>query len=90
MWPATVFSVARGNIQDNFQIWSILQLVNVSVSVEANLNWDLLQTMRGLLKVAPEPNYLPTPAIRKTYACHLVIFVSEEISFFEDAIKSVV
>jgi len=25
--------------------------------------------------------------IRTTYACHLVIFISEEISLFEDSIK---
>jgi len=52
MWPATVFSVACGNIQENLQIWNILQLVTVNVSVEANLTWDLLQPMRRLLKVA--------------------------------------
>jgi len=56
MWSATAFSVARGSIQEILQMWNILQLVTVNVGVEANLNLDLLQTIRGLLKVASEPN----------------------------------
>jgi len=43
MWPATAFTVARGSIQENLQIWNILQLITVDVRAEANLNWDLLQ-----------------------------------------------
>jgi len=43
MWPATAFTVDRGNIQENLQIWNILQLITVNVCVEANLNRDLFQ-----------------------------------------------
>ena len=44
MWSATALSIARESIQEILQIWNILQLVTVNVSIEANLNWDLLQT----------------------------------------------
>ena len=40
--PTTVFSVARGSIHENLQIWIILQLITVNVSAEANLKQDLL------------------------------------------------
>ena len=43
MWPATAFTVARGNIQKNLQIWNFLQPITVNVRAEANLNRDLLQ-----------------------------------------------
>jgi len=42
MWPVTTFSVARGNIQENLQIWNILEIITVKVNAEANLNRDLL------------------------------------------------
>ena len=41
--PATAFSVARGSIQENRQIWNILQLITVNANAEVNLNWDLFQ-----------------------------------------------
>jgi len=34
MWPATTFSVFRGNIQENLQILNILQLITVNFSAE--------------------------------------------------------
>ena len=42
MWPATAFSVARGSIQENHQIRTILPLITVNVSGEGNVSQDLL------------------------------------------------
>jgi len=42
MWPVAWFSVACGSIQEKLQIWNFLQLITVNVSVEANLNRDVL------------------------------------------------
>jgi len=42
MWQATAFTVARGSIQENLQIWNFLQPITVNVRAEANLNRDLL------------------------------------------------
>jgi len=39
---ATAFSVARGTFRKNHQVWNFLELIAVKVSVQANLNRDLL------------------------------------------------
>jgi len=74
MWPATTFLVARGSIQKNLQIRNFLYLIAVKVGAEANLNrvvtlfhsklrnYDPPQNM-DFLKVAPDPNQLPTPGL---------------------------
>jgi len=69
----TAFSVARGSIHENLQIWNILQhiTVNVSAGAETNLNQDLLQSpLEGTAlhctrpsEIGPEPNALPTPGL---------------------------
>ena len=40
MWPATTFSLARGSIHENIQIWNIFEIVTVDAT--AILNHDLL------------------------------------------------
>jgi len=44
------FSVARGSIQENLQIWNILEIITVNVRPEANLSHNLLPfTLKGPL-----------------------------------------
>jgi len=60
--------VARGSIQENLQIWNILQLITVNVSAELSWtetcfhwHWKVRPSaIRSLLKLAPSQINCPT------------------------------
>jgi len=68
MCPVTAFSVACRSIQEKSSSSNFFQ-ITLNVGAEANLNEDLVlfsledtySAKCNILKVAPEPNYLPTP-----------------------------